>query len=786
MRIHLLRRNRIMARFCSAAIAGCLSAVSLAGCDGEADTFGVSESLAGEGEAGASESFAGAGEAGASESHAGEGEAGASESLAGADSTAGASGAGQGLYTSARSITASEMFTERDFDGGYDGRKAEEIALSEGDVILSEEGVYLLHGTMTDGTVIVDAGKDDKVQLVFDGVEIENDADAAVWVKQADKVFITLAEGSDNFLTSRGYVSSEDNGIDGVIYAKSDLVVNGTGALTVNAVQGHGIVSRDDLKITGGTVTVTAQKQGLSGKDSVRIGGGVITITSGRDSIHAENDEDADKGYVYIGDGMLKLISDGDGISAGSALQADGGTVEITAGGGSGNRTAAVDENGETVSTKGIKASGELAVNGGIFVVDSQDDAIHSDQDVTINGGVLSLATGDDGIHADGTAAVTGGNIQISDSYEGIEGNNVEISGGNISLYATDDGLNAAGGNDSSGFGGMFGGGERFGGNEGFAGGGGFSGNEGFAGGGEFGGNEGFAGGGGFGGNEGFAGGGGFSGNEGFAGDGGFSGNERFSRDEGAGGTGFGAGEAGDDGNDGTGSTASHIKISGGVIHIRADGDGIDSNGDLMVSGGKVYVSGPENGANGALDYDGTGQITGGIVVAAGSRAMAMNFGDSSTQGSILITLSAHPAGTTIALMTSGGKELVNYTAECEFDSVVISCPDLALGESYIVTAGEESFEVTLSDSIIYGSGFDMGGFGNGLPGGGGHRFPDGEGNGFPDGGGRGFPDGEENGLPDGGGRGFPDGEGNGFPGEERGFSEEEEHDFPSGHTSLQ
>lgn len=647
-----------MARFCSMAIISCLMAVSLSGCGSENGMSDVLETIAGE------ETGSSAEDSSLTDSAVTEGE--------------------QASVTAKDIIIVSEMFTDRDLEGEYDAAEAEKISLSEGDVTITEEGVYLLSGTLTDGMVIVDADESAKVQLVLDGVEIYNSTNAAVYVKQADKVFITLAEGSENSLASGGYTSIDDNNIDAVIFAKCDVTVNGTGSLTVSAEEGHGMVSKDDLKITGGDITVTAQNQGLSGKDSVRVTGACLNITSGKDGIHAEHDENSEKGFVYIADGTLQITAAGDGISASSVIQIDGGKAEITAGGGSTNKTTAADENGDTVSTKGIKASGELAVNGGTIAIDSQDDAVHSNNNVIINGGELSLATGDDGIHADETALITGGSIRISDSYEGIEGNNVEISGGNITLYATDDGLNAAGGNDQSGFGGMFGRGERFGNT----------------------------------------------------------------------GTDTAEGNAAE-------SDVPSIVISGGVIYVRAEGDGLDSNGTLIVTGGEVYVSGPSDGGNGAIDYESSGQITGGTAVAVGNSAMAMNFGDTSTQGSIMITTSMHEAGTVVTLKDSGGKELVSYVTECEFNSIVISCPELVLGGTYTITAGEESTEVTLSDCLIYGSGFGMGGFGGhgGFGGGGqapgGGERPDGAGMELPD---RGMNNGE---MPEGmelPGGGTPDG----------------------------
>ncbi len=158
------------------------------------------------------------------------------------------------------------------------------------------------------------------------------------------------------------------------------------------------------------------------------------------------------------------------------------------------------------------------------------------------------------------------------------------------------------------------------------------------------------------------------------------------------------------------------LKISGGTVTIDAAGDGLDSNGSLEVSGGEVYVSGPTNSANGAFDYDSTGVISGGIVVAAGSSGMAQNFDSSSKQGSILVkTQSAQSAGTKITLTDSSGKLLVSYSPTKQFNSVVVSAPGITVGGKCTLTAGSESYTIEMA-SIIYGSGGGMG-FGGGFGG---------------------------------------------------------------------
>ena len=177
-----------------------------------------------------------------------------------------------------------------------------------------------MSGTLHDGQIIVNAEDTDKVQLVLNGVNITSATSAAIYVAQADKVFVTTASGSENTLTNGGeYIAIDENNIDAVIFSKSDLTVNGEGALTIDTKAGHGIVSKDDLALTSGTYTITAASQGLSGKNSVRIADGTYQITAGKDAVHAENTDDADKGFVYIAGGTLHLTCNGN-----TALDCDG------------------------------------------------------------------------------------------------------------------------------------------------------------------------------------------------------------------------------------------------------------------------------------------------------------------------------------------------------------------------------------------------------------------------------------------------------------------------------
>lgn len=396
--------------------------------------------------------------------------------------------------TTASTIDTATIFSDRDLEGTYDESAAIAIQLSgdsascdsdavtiEGSrITIGAEGVYVFSGTLADGQIVVNAGETDKVQLVLAGADITSSTSAAIYALEADKVFVTLAEGTENTLINGGeYVAIDDNNIDAVIFAKTDLTLNGSGSLTVNAQAGHGVVSKDDLVITGGSYTITAASHGLSGKDVVAIADGVFSITSGKDGIHAENSDDLTLGALYIADGSYTITSQGDAISAQGALQIDGGTfdlytgegsdsVEMTSGDqfgqmGGGPRggmdaqtvvtTTATEE--DTVSQKGIKGESTYTINGGVFTNDSADDCLHAGGVMTLAAGEFTLNSGDDAVHCDDVLTIQSGTFTIPYCYEGIEGLSITIEDGTFDITSSDDGLNAAGGVDSSGFGGQ-------------------------------------------------------------------------------------------------------------------------------------------------------------------------------------------------------------------------------------------------------------------------------------------------------------------------------------------
>jgi hypothetical protein len=145
------------------------------------------------------------------------------------------------------------------------------------------------------------------------------------------------------------------------------------------------------------------------------------------------------------------------------------------------------------------------------------------------------------------------------------------------------------------------------------------------------------------------------------------------------------------------------LKINGGYIYVKSTGDGLDINGSIVMTGGTVIVDGPTANDNGAIDYDSTFTISGGLLVAAGSSGMAMAPSSGSTQCSVSVTFSSTLyANTLFNLQTSGGASIVTFVPAKNYRSVVISSPDLAKGSSYKVYYGGSS-SGTAADGLYEG-----------------------------------------------------------------------------------
>lgn len=352
-------------------------------------------------------------------------------------------------------------FSERELSGDYDAEDAVHISGENGSIAIDgpgaslnsrnisivDEGCYILSGEIRDHRITVVVPEDEKVQLVLAGADIANASGPVLYIRSADKVFLTLAEGTANAIADGAdySLSEDDSSVDGAVFSRADLCINGSGSLRISGNFKHGVVSKDDLVIANCSLDVSAKKKGLNGKDCVKVSGGEIHIESGTDGIQSDNDGDADRGYVYLEGTKLEITAGNDGIQAETVLKTVDTEMNIISGGGSAQELTEEDD-----SCKGLKAGQDILLDGGSSSIDSKDDCIHANGNAAVYAGSFVLSSGDDGLHADAGVLFAGGNMEITKSYEGVEGSEIRISGGSLRVTASDDGLNLAGGSDAS------------------------------------------------------------------------------------------------------------------------------------------------------------------------------------------------------------------------------------------------------------------------------------------------------------------------------------------------
>jgi len=335
------------------------------------------------------------------------------------------------------------------------------VTVKQNTVTVTAGGVYVLDGTLSDGQIRVESADAQPVRLVLNGVDIHSKTTAPLFIRSCEKAILTLATGSENRLSDAAdavFEDVENEEPSGTLFSKSDLVINGDGALTVTAAFRDGIVSRDGLTLDGGRVTVDAADDAVMGRDFVLVRGGTYALTAQGDGIKSTNDGGETVGCIAVEGGNVTIDSQKDGIQATSSLTMNGATVTVTAGGGHQNGAAntAFDFGWGRQSTdsesagKGLKAGTSLTVSGGTISVDAADDAVHSNGTIVMAGGQLTAASGDDGVHADTSVTVQAGTLTVTDSYEALEAATITIDGGDISLTASDDGINASAGTSGS------------------------------------------------------------------------------------------------------------------------------------------------------------------------------------------------------------------------------------------------------------------------------------------------------------------------------------------------
>lgn len=511
----------------------------------------------------------------------------------------------------------------------------ESVEIKDKNITITKGGTYHLSGSLNDGQLNVTGTE--KVKLYLDGVSIENKNGAAIVCTNEKRTIITLAEGTENTLSDGGNYTIPNEDTAAVIYAKDKLTINGNGILTVKGKASDGIISKDDLKITGGIINVNAENNGIKGTDSVAICGGLLNVTVGNDGIKSTKADNTEKGWVAIDGGDITLTAGGDGIQAENTLEITAGKLSITTNGeidtsssdefgmmpgghddfGSNDEfgrgrpddfrfsneegfpnaqpTADITEtnadDNNALSSKGIKSGSTMTVTGGTVQINSTDHCVHSSNALNISAGNLSLSSSmAKGISSHGEMTISGDEtiITIEKCTEGIESKSVmNIDGGNIRILdASDDGLNTGG-------------------------------------------------------------------------------------------------------NTGSDHT---MNINGGTIYINSAADGTDSNGDTNFNGGLLIVSGPVSGGDGSIDGDGTMTLNGGTILGLSSRGM-MEY----PAGCMVTTSVNASAGDMISVLDSNGELIITIKTNKDVSDIIYADGMGSNMASYkLVTGG--SFEGTLCE----------------------------------------------------------------------------------------
>ncbi len=497
----------------------------------------------------------------------------------------------------------------------------------EGNTIkITRGGIYEFSGTLDDGRILVKA-KGEDVVIIFNGVNITCSNSSPLYVNKANSVTVLLNGTTENILTDGDnydytleYCDLAAEEPNNCIYSKDDLIIRGTGSLTVDANFNGGIKSNDNLSIINTNVTVNSKNHGINGKDSLLIQNSTVDVKAGGDGIRSTQDKDPARGFAQIVDSNIFVNSTEDAVQVETGITITNSSVSLVAGGG--YNASSLTNIG---SAKGVKVNqGYATVNGGHIIIDSFDDCFNVAGDITINGSELAdaanltLYSGDDGIHSDANILVNCDQINIEESKEGIEGMAITFEGGEVYINAKDDGINTAGGAD----------GEEF---------------------------------------------------EMMAPHNPFAGNDK-----------------------------NNITVNGtSYIVVNANGDGVDSNGNIYLNGGILIVNGPTNAGNGALDYAGDFYIEGGTLLATGASGMAQ-VPDNLNQPCISITFDKTLTVGDIVNISNGEDEHTFYIAKA-IDNLIYSTGSIQQGTTYTVSYGGKYSNGTVTDSICSGGKYSGG-----------------------------------------------------------------------------
>ena len=526
----------------------------------------------------------------------------------------------------------------------------EGVTVENNTITITNAGTYSVSGSLSDGQVIINTNKEEKTYILLDGAKITCSNSAAINVISSKKTVISLADGTKNYIKDGSEYVFEDETTDepnAAIFSKEDLTFIGTGSLEVSGNYDRAIVSKDDLVIQDGNINVTSVGDALRGKDSVVVTGGKITINAGGDGIKSNNTEDTSKGYVSIEGGKLDITAGQDGIQGETNTLIKAGDIKISSGGGSANSSS--DKNNQEWGNWGGRP-------------DQISKGPNEQTTTTENTDTSEESTSAKGIKAGVNITIDGGTIDIDSSDDSIHSNySLLINSGTINMSSGDDGIHSDSTLEING--GDINLTKSYEGIESEV----------------------------------------ITINDGKI--------HVVTSDDGMNAAGGNDGSS-MNGRPGQNNFASEsngaININGGYIVVDADGDGIGSNGNIEMTDGVVIVNGPTNGGNGALDYDGNFNISGGTLITAGGLGMVQTPSDSSSQNSLNISVSQQDANSIIHVEDESGNNVLTFAPSKTYQSVVVSSPEIKSNSTYKVYVGGSSTG-TQSDGLYSGGTYSNG-----------------------------------------------------------------------------
>ncbi len=540
---------------------------------------------------------------------------------------------------------------------------------------ITAPGTYLLHTETiekaVDGLIEVDYKQDENgetlkgtVHIILDGINLtssnntEPDSDTGLITikKSAARAVITVKNGSINTLSDIGDTGiDKDDGVSaaytgGIVCKKTPLAINGSGTLNIYSKNGNGIKATDTLKIRNTRIQVSgaedggaAGHNGITGKTELYVYQADLTIHSNGDALKTTLDEED--------------VADDEALADLGNMVIDGGAYQIISDNGDGIsafRTLLLNPSEIHVTTKNLASSTEDSSYKGIkagVTIHIPDTAGTINIDTTATYSELRKKQdsndpyADDALHCNGSIRIDGGTLMLAAGDDAIHSDiGLQINGGTIQIEESYEGLESG---DITINGGKIDVKAR---------------------------DDGLN-----------AAGGNDASQE----------NNPFGRDS------FSKGE--------TSSQANYqIIINGGTLTVDADGDGIDSNGNIFFRGGTVTVNGPDNGGNGALDYGDNHcvcEISGGTLIAAGAVGMDAAPTSGSSQPAANVRFStAQSAGTYVVLRDSDGNTVLSAQPTKRFQSIILSCEALILGESYTVYYGTSLDNLTRYKEFTFAS----------------------------------------------------------------------------------